>query len=126
MTEALSPQNTSAASDCSPASEVEKAICFVKARRRYGESMYNDGFVLLAVGEVVTHEMSMQGNGLEDWLINDPTPDGITGILVWEGTCENKWNMHNGCEWEPRLQGKWRRPTAHELWSLAGVEPASS
>lgn len=102
-----------------PQKSIEKIVCFVKAPTQRHDTFYNQGYVLHAIGEVVRFEMAQQGECLEDWIINEPSPAGFQGILVWEGVCENRWSMNHGNDWEPWLVGSWRKPTAHELWAMA-------
>ena len=97
--------------------ELEIVIAFVEPTRN-ADRAYNNGHVLFAKGSVVEFEMSMQGRNLEEWLIDEVPADGCVGILVWEGECDNRWCMNHGADWEPRLRGRWRKPTAIELWSL--------
>lgn len=95
----------------------EVVIAFVEpvtaANRRY-----NNGHVLYAKGKAVEFEMEMQGRSIEEWIISEIPEEGCVGIMVWEGECENLWCMHHGNDWEPRLRGVWRKPTAQELLSL--------
>tara|TARA_R110002096_G_scaffold66682_1_gene162156 strand:- start:20254 stop:20616 length:363 start_codon:yes stop_codon:yes gene_type:complete len=98
-------------------STTETVICFVEPMMCGGQR-YNNGHVLAAYGEVVEFELSQQGRLFEEWLISELPSEGVVGILVWEGDCENKWCMNHGNDWEPRLSGSWRKPTAAELWSL--------
>lgn len=99
----------------------EKLICFVEPPKCYGgERWYNHGTVLIATGTAVEFEMSQQGRELYDFVYMGPTPEKYTGVLVWEGQCENLWAMNHGADWEPNLVGKWRLPTDEELRSLVG------
>lgn len=104
-------------------SATERAICYVESPMKYlSGSFYNCGHVLTVEGECLTFELKNQGSCLDDWCL-DLTPHGYTGILVWEGQCTNKWSMYHGGDWEPRLEGRWRKPTAKELWSLTQMSP---
>lgn len=107
------------------ATEIEKVIAFVEPVQT-SLRRHNDGYVISAVGEVVESELSYQGRHICDWLIDEIPADGCVGVMVWEGECENKWSMHHGGDWEPRLTGRWRKPTAHELWSLVPTKQSES
>lgn len=94
----------------------EQVFCFVHPPQGTEERKYNSGYVLQAKGKIVEFEKSMQGSCLDDWLIEDLTPEGFEGLLVWEGRCLNGELCHP--EWEPQLLGEWRQPNALELWRL--------
>lgn len=79
---------------------------------------YNNGHVLFAKGKGVEFELETQGRSIEEWIISEIPAEGCVGVMVWEGECENLWCMNHGNDWEPRLRGEWRKPTAQELWSL--------
>ena len=98
--------------------DLEVVAAFAKPRKQYTNYQHNDGHVLYAYGQIVTMEREQQGDCLDDWIL-DLTPEGCTGILIWEGACTNKWCMNHGDEWEPRMEGRWRKPTATELWAIA-------
>lgn len=103
---------------------IQRVIAFVEPPARTSLGAYNEGYVLKVEGEFVKNELANQGNCLGDWIIDELTPSGVTGILVWEGKCENAdlqfGRDPSGEAWEPRFSGKWRTPTAFELWSLKG------
>lgn len=100
---------------------MEKVICFVEPPKLCGgERWYNQGTVLSASGTGVEFELSQQGRQLDDFMELGCSPQHYTGILVWEGECQNLWAMHHGADWEPHFVGKWRLPTAEELQSLVG------
>jgi hypothetical protein len=103
--------------DQSIVSTLETVIAFVQPYR-LSDRKYNAGHVLYAKGVVVELELEQQGRDLDEWLIEDFPPEGCSGVMVWEGECANKWCMNHGNDWEPRLHGTWRKPTAKELWSL--------
>jgi hypothetical protein len=105
------------ASDQSVVSTLETVIAFVEPMVCGGQR-YNNGHVLVATGRGVEFELSQQGRLLEEWIIDEIPEEGCVGIMVWEGECDNLWCMNHGNEWEPRLVGAWRKPTAQELWSL--------
>lgn len=96
---------------------MEKVICFVKPPDKTPSRTYNAGFVLHVSGEIAKVELRSQGECLGDWLIDDLTPDGFTGLLIWEGECLNS-DRRNVDDFEPHLRGTWRKPTAKELWAL--------
>ena len=75
------------------------------------------GYVLSATGEIVEWELSQISRFIDEWIISEIP--SATGIMVWEGECTNSHTVGFDGEWEPRLEGSWRRPTAMELWSLA-------
>lgn len=97
----------------------ELVVAFV---RPYGspDRRRIEGYVIYAKGAIVEEELTYQGPGLDDWII--PEVPVLSGIMVWEGVCENTGSVAFGgeydCEWEPRLRGAWRKPTAKELWEL--------
>ena len=101
----------------------EQVIAFVEPHDRTEHGVYNAGFVLRVRGEFVEREIRSQGNCLGDWFIDELTPDGFSGIMVWEGRCENSEQRcgrdPSGESWEPRFAGAWRKPTARELWELS-------
>lgn len=105
-------------------SGLQRVIAFVEPPTRTSLGAYNEGYVLRVEGEFVKSELTNQGNCLGDWFIDELTPSDVTGILVWEGKCENSGSAclrdSSGEAWEPRFSGKWRAPTAFELWSLKG------
>lgn len=92
----------------------EKAICFVDPPTE-SESLI--GVVLAAEGDQMKNEMELcSSRCLSEWYIDDVPPEGMTGLLVWEGECVNAKHVHP--DWEPHFHGNWRRPTARELWGL--------
>lgn len=100
---------------------MEKIVAYIYGephRDSYGERRWNNGVVLTATGDVVPDEMESQGRDLDDWAIDDLTPPGYTGLLVWEGECENLWCRNHGGDWEPSLYGKWRKAFLEDLLDL--------
>jgi hypothetical protein len=104
--------------------QVQRVIAYVcqppHREGKTGAFMWNHGYVLSVHGEAVELELRSQGHCLDDWLIYDPTPDDATGIFVWEGVCENWWQVNAGGVGDPHFVGEWRRPTAVELWAIVG------
>ena len=93
----------------------EKVIAFVQP---YGEADRRSigGFVMFAEGPTVQFELEHTGPFLDEWMI--PEVPKSSGIMVWEGVCENAYLAQWDNEWEPSLCGEWRNPTARELWEL--------
>lgn len=93
----------------------EKVIAFVKP---YGEADRRSigGFIMFVEGPTVQFEFEQVGSFLDEWMI--PNIPQFPGIMVWEGVCENSAMAQWDNEWEPRFNGKWRNPTAKELWEL--------
>ena len=93
----------------------EIVICFVLPPEKHETMTLNDGFVLAALGPMAEAEMERQGRFLADWLIDDLTPDGCTGLLTWEGECTNAGQMACDDGYEPHFVGRWRLPSADEM-----------
>jgi hypothetical protein len=97
--------------------EKQAVIAFVEIHT-FGGEPHIGGYVLRWHGRFVEQEQKIQGRDLGQWLIHD-MPPAPNMIMVWEGVCENDWCERLGGDWEPRFHGKWRKPTADELQSLA-------
>ena len=109
-------------------SNTEKVIAYVMPPSEACGRAYNEGYVMACHGEIVSEEMSFQGVCLGDWHIDEITPKDFTGIMVWEGGCENVDTRFgrdpSGESWEPNFKGTWRRPTLEELWAVAEGQAA--
>ena len=101
---------------------MEKAICFVEPRRMSYNKIRNHGYVLIALGSVLPEDVKQVGRDLSEMMIEEPTPDDFTGLLVWEGECLNENSRNHGGDWEPQLKGSWRKPMYLELINLRNGE----
>jgi hypothetical protein len=101
---------------------MEKAICFVEPPRLSYGKIRNYGYVLIVQGAVLAWDMQEVGRDLSEMMIEEPTPDDFTGLLVWEGECLNENSRHHGGDWEPDLKGSWRKPMYSELINLRNGE----
>jgi len=100
-----------------------KAICFVESPCFLYSRMRNRGVVLVAEGDILLEDMKAVGSrDLRELMIFDLTPEGFTGLLVWEGECLNADSRNHGGDWEPQLKGEWRKPMYSELINLRNGE----
>lgn len=73
------------------------------------------GIVLFVDGPIVGNELD-NSTYTDDWLTGNPPS---SGVWVWEGSGYHSYQFYDGDYSDPSLEGKWRRPTAKELWSIS-------